>query len=228
MAYDHAEQEQLDSFKAFWAQYGNIIIWVLILALGSYAGWNYWQTHKRNKSVEASALYDELQTSLLANDNAKVQRVAGDIRSKYEASAYAPMAALAAAKTAFEANDLKTAKAQLQWVAEHGNDEYKSIANLRLAGVLLDEKAHDEALKVLNGKFLSQFDAQVNDRKGDVLVAQNKLNEARAAYVAAIAAMGQNAPGRQLVQVKLEAIGGTAPVDKKAEEQKAAEQKAVA
>lgn len=228
MAYDHQEQEQLDSFKAFWSQYGNIIIWVLILALGSYAGWNYWKTHQRNKSVEASALYDELQASLLANDNAKVQRVAGDIRAKYESSAYAPMAALAAAKTAFEANDLKTAKAQLQWVAEHGNDEYKSIANLRLAGVLLDEKAHDEALKVLNGKFLPQFSAEVNDRKGDVLVAQNKLNEARAAYVAAIAAMDQNAPGRQLVQVKLEAIGGTAPVDKKSEQEKAAEQKAAA
>jgi predicted negative regulator of RcsB-dependent stress response len=228
MAYDHQEQEQLDSFKAFWSQYGNIIIWVLILALGSYAGWNYWKTHQRNKSVEASALYDELQTSLLANDNAKVQRVAGDIRAKYESSAYAPMAALAAAKTAFEANDLKTAKAQLQWAAEHGNDEYKSIANLRLAGVLLDEKAFDEALKVLNGTFLPQFTSEVNDRKGDVLVAQNKLNEARAAYVAAIAAMDPNAPGRQLVQIKLEAIGGTVPADKKSEEQKAAEQKAAA
>lgn len=226
MAYDHAEQEQLDSFKAFWAKYGNIIIWVLILALGSYAGWNYWKTHQRNKSVEASALYDELQTSLLANDNAKVQRVAGDIRAKYEASAYAPMAALAAAKTAFEANDLKTAKTHLQWAAEHGNDEYKSIANLRLAGVLLDEKAFDEALKVLNGKFLPQFTSEVNDRKGDVLVAQNKLNEARAAYVAAIAAMDPNAPGRQLVQIKLEAIGGTVPADKKTEA--AAEPKAAA
>ena len=228
MAYDHQEQEQLDSFKAFWSQYGNIIIWVLILALGSYAGWNYWKTHQRNKSVEASALYDELQTSLLANDNVKVQRVAGDIRAKYESSAYAPMAALAAAKTAFEANDLKTAKAQLQWAAEHGNDEYKSIANLRLAGVLLDEKAFDEALKVLNGKFLPQFTSEVNDRKGDVLVAQNKLNEARAAYVAAIAAMDPNAPGRQLVQIKLEAIGGTVPADKKSEQEKAAEQKAAA
>ncbi|OIJ40611.1 MULTISPECIES: tetratricopeptide repeat protein [Massilia] len=228
MAYDHQEQEQLDSFKAFWSQYGNIIIWVLILALGSYAGWNYWKTHQRNKSVEASALYDELQTSLLANDNAKVQRVAGDIRAKYESSAYAPMAALAAAKTAFEANDLKTAKAQLQWAAEHGNDEYKSIANLRLAGVLLDEKAFDEALKVLNGKFLPQFTSEVNDRKGDVLVAQNKLNEARAAYVAAIAAMDPTAPGRQLVQIKLEAIGGTVPADKKSEQEKAAEQKAAA
>lgn len=208
MAYDHQEQEQLDSFKAFWSQYGNIIIWVLIIALGSYAGWNYWKTHQRNKSVEASALYDELQTSLLANDNAKVQRVAGDIRAKYESSAYAPMAALAAAKTAFEANDLKTAKAQLQWVAEHGSDEYKSVANLRLAGVLLDEKSYDAALKLLNDKFPEQFSAEVADRKGDVLAAQNKTAEARAAYSAALAAMDAKAPGRQLVQLKLDSLGG--------------------
>lgn len=228
MAYDHQEQEQLDSFKAFWSKYGNIIIWVLILALGSFAGWNYWKTHQRNQSVEASALYDELQAALTANDNAKVQRVAGDIRAKYEATAYAQMAALGAAKTAFEANDLKTAKAQLQWVADHGNDEYQSIAKLRLAGVLLDEKAHDDALKLLGTNFLPQFAAEVNDRKGDVLVAQNKIAEAREAYVAAIAAMDANSPGRQLVQVKLEAIGGTVPADKKAEEQKAAGEKAAA
>lgn len=228
MAYDHQEQEQLDTFKAFWSKYGSIITWVLIVVLGSYAGWNYWKAHQATKSVEASALYDELQNSLLANDNAKVQRVAGDIRTKYDSSPYAQMAALAAAKTAFEANDLKTAKTQLQWVRDNGNDEYKSIAGLRLAGVLLDEKAYDEALKVVGGKFLPQFEAEVNDRKGDILVAQNKLKEARDAYVAAIAAMSAGSPGRQLVQVKLEAIGGTAPADKNTEQPKAADQKAAA
>ena len=62
----------------------------------------------------------------------------------------------------------------------------------------------------------------MNDRKGDVLVAQNKLAEARQAYVAALAAMDKNNPGRQLVQIKLEAIGGTAPADTKAADQKAA------
>ncbi len=65
---------------------------MLIVALGSFAGWNFWKTHQRNQSVEASALYDELQTSLLAKDNAKVQRIAGDIHTKYESTAYAQMA----------------------------------------------------------------------------------------------------------------------------------------
>lgn len=215
MAYDLEEQEQIANFKAFWARFGNIIMGVLIVALLSYAGYNFWNTHKRNQTVEASALYDELQAALAANDNAKTQRIAGDIQNKYAGTTYAQMAALGAAKTAFEANDLKTAKTQLQWAADHGNDEYKAIARLRLAGVLLDEKSYDAALKLLNDTYPTQFSAEVSDRKGDVLVAQNKLAEARQAYVAALAAMHKDNPGRQLVQVKLEAIGGTVPAEAK-------------
>ena len=211
MAYDLEEQEQIANFKAFWARYGNLIMGVLIVALLAYAGYNFWQSRQRTHAVEASALYDELQTALVASDNAKAQRIAGDIKQKYDGTVYAQMASLAAAKTAFDANDLKTAKAQLQWVVDKGNDEYKAIAKLRLAGVLLDEKSFDAALKLLNDKFPEQFSAEVADRKGDVLVAQNKIAEARQAYVAALAAMHKDNPGRQLVQIKLEAIGGTVP-----------------
>jgi len=215
MAYDLEEQEQIANFKAFWARFGNLIMGVLIVALLSYAGYNFWNSHKRTQAVEASALYDELQAALAANDNAKTQRIAGDMQKKYDGTVYAQMAALAAAKTAFEANDLKTAKTQLQWVVDKGSDEYAAVAKLRLAGVLLDEKSHDAALKLLNEKFPEQFAAEVADRKGDVLVAQNKLAEARQAYVAALAAMHKDNPGRQLVTVKLEAIGGTAPAEAK-------------
>jgi predicted negative regulator of RcsB-dependent stress response len=224
MAYDLEEQEQIASFKAFWDAYGNLITWVLIIALAGYAGFNFWNSHQRNQAAEASGLYDQLLTSLQANDNAKVQRIAGDIESKFDGTAYAQMAALGAAKGAFDANDLKTAKAQLQWAIDHGNDEYKSIARLRLAGVLLDEKAFDQALSLLNGEFLPQFKADVADRKGDVLVAQNKLADARTQYQAALAAMDQKNPGRQLVQIKLDAIGG----DSKAAASNAADGKSAA
>ena len=216
MAYDLEEQEQIASFKAFWNQYGNLISWVLIVALAGYAGYNFWNSHKRDQATQASGLYDELVNSLEANDNAKVQRIAGDVESKFGGTAYAQMSALGAAKAAFDASDMKTAKAQLQWVIDHGNDEYQSVAKLRMAGVLLDEKAFDAALKLLATDFVPQYAGEVADRKGDVLAAQDKLPEARAAYVAALAAMDKKNPGRQLVQIKLEAIGGSVPADAKA------------
>ena len=215
MAYDLEEQEQIANFKAFWDRFGNLISWVLIIALGSYAAYNYWGTHKRNQAAEASGLYSQLTDSLLAGDNAKVQRIAGDIEKQFGGTVYGPMAALAAAKGAFDANDLKTAKAQLQWALDNGDDEYKALARLRLSGVLLDEKAYDQALALLNGDFLPQFAGEVADRKGDVLAAQNKLAEARTAYQAALDKMAKNNPGRQLVQIKLDAIGG-APAGAKA------------
>jgi predicted negative regulator of RcsB-dependent stress response len=209
MAYDLEEQEQIASFKAFWASYGNLITWVLIIALAGYAGYNFWNSHNRTQAAEASGLYDQLLDSLQANDNAKVQRIATDVEAKFDGTTYAQMSALGAAKSAFDAKDLKTAKQQLQWVVDHGNDEYKSVAKLRLAGVLLDEKAYDDALKLLATDFLPQYKAEVADRKGDVLVAQNKPAEARTAYQAALDAMDKKNPGRQLVQIKLDAVGGS-------------------
>jgi predicted negative regulator of RcsB-dependent stress response len=216
MAYDLEEQEQIANFKAFWNRYGNLISWVLIIALGGYAAYNFWNAHQRTQAVEASALYDQLVTAAEGGDNAKAQRYAADIESKYASAPYAQMAALAAAKAAFDANDTKAAKTHLQWAVDHGNDEYKSVARLRLAGVLLDEKAYDQALAALNGDILPQFAAEAADRKGDVLAAQNKLAEARAAYQAALEKMDAKHPGRQLVQIKLDAIGGAPAAQSKA------------
>ena len=208
MAYDLEEQEQLATLKDFWKKYGNLITWVLIIALGAYAAYNFWNYRQRTQAAEASGIYEQQLAAIAAGDKAKAARTTSDITSKYDGTVYAQMAALAAAKSAFDANDLKGAKTQLQWVIDNGNDEYKSVATLRLSGVLLDEKQYDAALKLLDGDVLPQFKAEVQDRKGDVFVAQNKIAEARAAYQAAIDAMGEANPGRQLVQLKRDAIGG--------------------
>src|SRR5471032_1656122 len=200
MAYDLEEQEQLASLKAWWNSYGNLTSWVLIAGLAAYSGWTGWNYYQRSQAAQASSLYDELQSAAIA------------MESRYGSTAYAQMGALAAAKTAFDATDLKAAKAQLQWVAEHGEPEFKAIAKVRLAGVLLDEKWYDAALAALGGDVAPQFAGAVADRKGDILVAQNKLAEARTAYLAAYEATDKKNPGRQLIQLKLEAIGGSVPI----------------
>jgi len=209
MAYDLEEQEQLASIKAWWSKYGNLLTWVLIIALAGYAAWSGWNIYQSKQSQQASQLYDEQQRAVEAKDNAKVLRAATDMQDKFSGTAYAQMSALVAAKAAFDANDADTAKKQLQWVIDHGRDaEYKAIASIRLAGLLLDAKAYDEALKLLSGDFPAQFAGAVADRKGDILVAQDKRDEARAAYQLALDKTDQRSPGRQLIQLKLDAIGG--------------------
>ena len=209
MAYDHEEQEQLASIKAFWNSYGNLLTWILIAVLAAYAAWSGWGIYQSRQAQQASQLYDELQKAVDVKDNAKVQRAATDMQDKFGRTAYAQMSALMAAKVAFDANDTDNAKKQLQWVIDHGRDaEYKAIASIRLSGILLDAKAYDDALKLLGGDFPVQFAAAVADRKGDILVAQDKREDARKAYQQALDKTDERNPGRQLIQLKLDAIGG--------------------
>ncbi len=209
MAFDLEEQEQLATIKAWWNQYGNLITWLLIVALAGVASWYGWKNYQAGQANQASMLYEELQKAVAAKDNAKVQRAATDMEAKFTGTAYAQMAALVAAKSAVDANDVATAKTQLQWIiAGRGDDEFKAIAKLRLAGLLLDEKAYDEGLKLIDSEFPEQFASAVADRKGDLLTAQNKLDLARAAYQIALDKSDAQNPGRQLIQLKLDAIGG--------------------
>ena len=209
MAYDLEEQEQIETLKSWWKQYGNLVTWLLIAALGAYAAWSGWNYYQRSQAAQAGQLYDEISRAVAAKDTARVLRGAADMREKFSRTAYAEMAALTAAKAAFDANDLNGAKAQLQWVVDSGRDEeYRALARIRLAGVLLDEKAYDEGLKVLSAEVPVAFAGALADRRGDLLMAQNKVAEARAAYQEALQKSDAKSPGRQLIQLKLDAIGG--------------------
>ena len=73
--------------------------------------------------------------------------------------------------------------------------------------MLLDQKKYDEALKQLDGAAAPAFAALVADRRGDVLMAQNKPQEAKAAYTAAWTAMDARVEYRRLIDAKLAALG---------------------
>lgn len=209
MAYDLEEQEQLASMKAWWNQYGNLLTWLLIAALAGYCGWSGWKYYQRSQSAQAAQLYEQLQLAVTLKDSVKVQRAATDMQERFPHTPYAGMTGLTAAKAAFDANDLKTAKNQLQWVIDHTDAaEYKALAMIRLAGILLDEKAYDAGLKLLAGEFPQPFAGVVAERRGDLLVAQGKPAEARTAYAAAMITMDPKNPGRQVLELKLDALGG--------------------
>ncbi|RKP52426.1 tetratricopeptide repeat protein [Trinickia fusca] len=206
----HDEQESIESFKAWWAQWGNSTTWIVLVALVAAAGWNGWNYWQRHQAAQAAVLYEQVQQAMTANDKASVARDAGTMESRFGGTAYAQMTALASAKVLYDAGDAAGAKAQLQWAVDHAkDDEYKEIAKLRLAAVLLDEKAYDAGLALLAGTPPEGFTGVVADRRGDLLAAAGKRDEARAAYQLALASLAKgDAQMRQLIQFKLDALGG--------------------
>src|ERR1700754_5260485 len=209
----HDEQETLEGVKAWWERWGNATTWILLVAgvaAAAWNGWNYWQRHQAG---EAAVLYDRLQQATAAGDKADkatVTRIATDMEDKFGGTAYAQMTALAAAKALYQAGDEPGAKAQLQWAADHAkDDEFKQIAKLRMASLLLDEKAYDQGLALLAEPQSDAFKGIVANRRGDLLAAQRKRDEARTAYKLALDSLAKDdSSARQLIQFKLDALGG--------------------
>lgn len=185
--YDLEEQEQLAELKAWWKQYGNLVTGVLLAASVAVAGWQGWKWYQRNQGAQASGVFSVLERAAAAKDSAKVKAAAGELLEKFPRTEYAPLGALVAGRNAFEAGDLKTARAQLSWAVDHGDNEVRDLARLRLAAVLIDDKAYDEALKQLDAAHAAAFDPRFADLRGDVLAAQGKRAEARVAWLDAAA-----------------------------------------
>lgn len=205
---DLQEQEQLDALKAFWNQYGNLITWLLILLLGAYAGWNGWNWWQRDQGIKASAMFDELDRSAQGGDAERTARVFKDLQDRYGRTAYAAQGGLLTARVQFDKGQADAARATLTWVAEQGGDEaLRTVARLRLAGLLLDAKQPDDALKQLDAATAPGFEALVADRRGDVLLAKGQKAEARAAYEIAYRGLGERQDYRRLVEAKLTAMG---------------------
>lgn len=205
---DLEEQEQLDQLKHFWAKYGNLISWVLILVLGSFAaynGWNWWQ---RTQGAKAAVLYEEIDRAVQAKDLPRVERVLGDLRSDFGGTTFAAQAGLLAGKAQFEAGQLDQARTSLQAVLKDSKDAgLQAVARLRLASVELQADKPEAALQVLQASVPPAFEPLLADRRGDVLLAQGKADEAKAQYQAAWKALDSRHELRRLVQVKLASLG---------------------
>ena len=205
---DLQEQEQVDALKAFWQQYGNLITWALVAALLVYAGITGWQWWQREQATHAGAMFDEFERALNAGDLDKTARVFADLKERYPRTAYAQQAGMLAAKVQFDKGLGDDARASLTWVIEHAvESDYRSLGRLRLAALLLEAKQYDEALKQLDGVPAGPYAALAADRRGDVMLAQGKKDDARAAYQQAFKSMDDKVEYRRLVDAKLTALG---------------------
>ncbi|NML24162.1 YfgM family protein [Zoogloea dura] len=213
-AFDLEEQEQISQIKGWWEENGKLVTTLAVVAALASVGWQGWNWYRGKQGTEASALYTAVQQAAGEKNAQKAREAAGLIIDKYSGTPYADLAALLSAKVQSDAGDLKNARVPLAWAAEKANDPaLRNIARLRLATVLFDDKAYDEALAQLQAPTDAELAARFADLKGDILVAQGKPAEARVAYKAAVDALStavkaESSTLREIAQAKLDAIGG--------------------
>jgi predicted negative regulator of RcsB-dependent stress response len=205
---DLHEQEQVEALKAWWKENGKWVVGALLIGLLGFAGTQFWKKHQASQAAEAAQLYMEVMKQAASNDAKRIGDAADALVSRYGSSAYAPRAQLLAAQASLQAHDVAHAKVQLQWVVEHASETgLQDTARLKLASVLLDEKKYDEALKQLDAAHPESFTGLYADLRGDVLSAQGKVAEARAAYQQAYDKTDAKSMYRNLIQLKMDGLG---------------------
>ncbi len=223
--YDLEEQEQIAALRGWWKQYGGWASGILLVIALGWLGWYGWQSYLKSQNAEASRIFLVLQQASAQQDTARVKQAAGELVSQYPSSQFSALGALLAANTLDAAGDPKSAEAQLSWVADNGKDALRGVARLRLAGIQMDQKDYDGALKTLSDKAPAGFAARYDAARGDVYAAQSKTTEARASYDAALknlevggkevtpnAEFAASEPGQLLRRLVVEKRGALPPV----------------
>lgn len=209
--YDLEEQEQISELKAWWARYGKLVTALAVAAAVASVAWQGWRWYQNRQAAEAGGLYFAVQQAVTQQDAQKARELTGRLIDQFGGTVYAQLGALVSAGLQFSKGDLDNARAPLEWAAGQGKDEsLRDLARLRLAAVLLQQGAYDQALAQLQREPGKAYRARFADLRGDALAAQGKAADARAAYQAAITALeaegDEAAMLREVVRVKLESL----------------------
>jgi predicted negative regulator of RcsB-dependent stress response len=207
-SYDFEEQERLAELKAWWEDNRAYVFAAIAAAAIGFGGWKGWQFWQLRQDEEAALLFLPVEEAQRTADPKKIATAAEKVIASQPGSFHASQAALIAAKAAFDAGNLDEARKHLEWVMNKGVDVHRGVARVRLAAVQLEQKKYDEALATLDGNKVPGFEALVADMRGDVMLAQGRLDEARAAYRLAIEKSDARNPVKGIAQTKLNALGG--------------------
>lgn len=207
------EEEQLEALKRWWSENGTSTVVGVALAVSGYLGWGFWQDKQQADAEAASSSYQTLMEAVVAEPgqalseekSATANHLADELKAQHGDSLYASQAALFKAKLAVESDDLTAAAAELEWViAQNVEPSMTLLTRSRLARVQLDLGEHDKALATVADANSGSFKALFAEIRGDVLLAQGKDSEARAAYqLAADNLIPEQAGRRPLLEMKI-------------------------
>ena len=198
------EHEQGERVRAWLRNNGAALVAGVVLGLGAIFGWKWWQQEQHAARVAEAADYQAAIEPLQAGE----PDAAGPLVAALDAAPYDTLAALHLAQAQVREGQAEAAIGTLQAVRAD-DPALAQVVELRLARLLLDAGKAEEALALL----ADASQPATLELRGDAEAALGRREAARAAYEQALGELEDDAPQRQLLEIKLVAAGGTPPAD---------------
>jgi len=204
------EQEQIEVFTRWWKENGRWTLAVLVLGLIAYIGWTQWQNYQHQRAEAASVLYEDLLRSA-ETQSPETLDLASRLQEEYVDTFYGKAALLFLAESSVKKNDLTGAEVHLdKLIRQNTGDDLGYIAKFRSAKVLHALGKDDDALLRLQEPVPAGFKALFAELRGDVYMAQNQHDKARAAYQEAVTGDEKDGSGKkEILEMKLNQAGSS-------------------
>lgn len=209
---DFDEHEQGERVRQWLRQYGGVVLLGLAGGIAALAGWQYWHNRERAHAAEAQTEYQELLEARTRSDSPAVEASVSRLRAEYADTAYGAFAALVQARDALDKSDYAAAEAALEWARSStlAPPALAALVELRLAQVRFAKGDAQGALDALARVGAGLYKAPVAELRGDALSALGRVDDARAAYDEALAALESGSPQRDFVSMKRDDLGAPA------------------
>ncbi len=203
-----SEREQIEALKKWWKENGTSLVAGVLIGLSVLLGGKAWFGYRHTQALNASGLYIQMLDAMNNKATEPARKMADEIVTNYSRTGYALPSALALARMDVEAGDSRSARTHLEWALQHtDNEALKHTARQRLLRLMIDAgdyAAADAQLAGLDDTKLGVYRYGYTVLRGDLALAQGKVEAARDAYQAALDALPPQAADSELVRMKYE------------------------
>lgn len=185
------EEELVERIRLWWRENGKSLVGSVLLVVGGWAGWNWYDTGVEEEAAESSDAffrYVELREAG-EDDSEEASELLATLDGEFHGSAPQILSLMYRAGDAVAAEDMPAAASYLEQVLDASpGDPLETIARLRLVRVYIEQDRLTEAEALLDSKDGEGFLSLRSELRGDIQIELGDWDGARASYEQAIAA----------------------------------------
>ena len=204
-----SEGEQIESLRRSFKEHAPWAVAGLLIALVGFVGYQQYTAWRTRQAVTASQKYNAALEALSHADKPGAVKLATELKTDFGRTPYGDLAVLAVTRFEVETNDLTDAAKRLEDLMNTAVDpEMRIVARLRLARVQRAESKPDLALATLAAAPAGTQTPAFAEVRGDVLADKGDKKGALDAYHEALEAKMPGMANRDMLTLKIAALGG--------------------